>query len=227
MGRPKKKDVEKVDKGIEDNKKAMEEAKANNGVNITDILTTLSNTPAPVSDSKDGPDHLPIHTLNDIKKELSKKVVKQDDDGNDILAPLYNEEQKANVIFAMLAERGINLLDHLENCLAEVGYNTNVVMSINETMGKVADLMNNIGENQYRKAKLENERTHLEIQKYKADLKKREIEIKEQVAQQGPGNTNVIAVGSTSELLEIMSGNKGAENIVEVPEREDNGEVEE
>jgi hypothetical protein len=144
-----------------------------------------------------------------------------------ILAPLYNEEQKANVIFAMLAERGINLLDHLENCLAEVGYNTNVVMSINETMGKVADLMNNIGENQYRKAKLENERTHLEIQKYKADLKKREIEIKEQVAQQGPGNTNVIAVGSTSELLEIMSGNKGAENIVEVPEREDNGEVEE
>jgi hypothetical protein len=221
MGRPRNEDKKKVDDGIEETKKLMEDAKAQNGVTVTDILAVLGGQPAPVSGSDDGPQHLPIHTLNEIKKAMGARVKKVDEHGDEVFVPMYNEEEKAKIVFGMLAERGINLLDHLENCLAEVGYNTNVVMSINETMGKVADMLRDIGEIQYRKAKLENERSHLEIQKYKADLKKREIEIKEQVAQAGPSNNQIIAVGSTHELLELMNGNMGTENIVEAPIIED------
>jgi len=135
-----------------------------------------------------------------------------------------SEEEKAKLIFALLAERGINLLDHLENCLAEVGFNANVVMSINETMKQVGNLMENIGESQFRQEKLKNERIHLEIQKYKADLKKREIDIKEKVADAGPGNTNIVAVGSASDLLEMMSGgdvNVSETNVVESEDGEE------
>jgi len=226
MGRPSNETKKKVTKSIEDNKKLMEDVQANNGVSVNDIIGSLSDTPAPVSDSDDGPEHLPIHTLNEIKEKLGKKVKKQDEDGNDIFVPLYDEEEKAKLIFALLAERGINLLDHLENCLAEVGFNANVVMSINDTMSKVGTMMQSIGDIQYRKAKLENERTHLEIQKYKADLKKREIDIKEKVADAGPGSTNIVAVGSASDLLDMMGG--GAINVSEanVVESEDGEEIE-
>ena len=92
-------------------------------------------------------------------------------------------------------------------------------------MGRVSELLRDIGEMQYRKAKLENERTNLEIQKYKADLKKRELDIKERAADNGPSNTNVIAVGSTQDLLEIINGTKGKEHIKEISilEEEDDG----
>jgi len=214
MGRPSNETKKEVIKGIKDNRKLIEDVQMNNGVNITDIISAISDTPVPISDSEDGPQHLPIHTLNEIKEKMGKKVIRQDDNGDDILVPLYNEEEKAKLVFGMLAERGINLLDHLENCLAEVGFNAGVVMSINETMSKVGDMMHSIGEIQYRKEKLANERVHLEIQKYKADLKKREIDIKEKVADAGPSNTNIVAVGSASDLLELM-GSKNINNIQE------------
>lgn len=215
MGRPRNEDKKKVHDGIGEAKKLMEDANAENGTSITDILAVISDKPTVHSVPEHDGMHIPINTLQTIKKKLGEKVVKQDDDGNDILVPLYNEEEKAKLIFAMLAERGINLLDHLESCLSEVGYSEEVVSSINNTMGRVAETLRDIGEIQYRKAKLENERTHLEIQKYKADLKKREIEIKEQVANQGPSNTNVIAVGSTSELLALIGGERNEDNIEE------------
>jgi len=222
MGRPRNEDKKKVDDGIDEAKKLMEDAKAKNGVSVTDILSVLTGGAMPPSLDDDEPQFLPVNTLKDIKEKLGEKKKVVAEDGTVSFEPLHNEEEKAKLIFALLAERGINLLDHLENCLAQVGYNANVVMSINETTSKVAEMLRDIGEIQYRKAKLDNERTHLEIQKYKADLKKREIDIKEKVADQGPSNTNIIAVGSANDLLEIMNGTKNADTIQEANVVEDN-----
>ncbi len=210
---PRKTNKTKVTESLHETKELMENANAENGVSVTDIMSMLSGDQLPANN--DSESYVPIHTLQSIKDQLGKQVVKIDDSGNKIFENLYSQEKKAQLVFSLLAERGINLLDHLDTCLEEVGYNTSVVASINETMTKVAETLRNIGEIQFRKAKLENERTHLEIQKYKADLKKREIDIKEQVASQGNlGNgSQIIAVGSPQELLEIMNGEKGVESI--------------
>jgi len=215
MGRPRNEDKKKVDDGIKDAKKLMEDAQAQNGCSIIDVLGVLGDGYVPSTIEQDEPVHIPINALKQIQEKLGEKVKRVDDVGNITFEPLHNEEEKAKMIFALLAERGINLLDHLENCLAQAGYHDKVVTSINDTMGKVAEMLRDIGEIQYRKAKLDNERTHLEIQKYKADLKKREIDIKEKIAETGPSNTNVIAVGSANDILEIINGSKGIENIQE------------
>jgi len=221
MGRPRNEDKKKVDDSIQETKKLMEDTKTANGVSVTDILSLLNGEATVPVDEEDSPQFIPIHTLKTIKEKLGVKVKKEDENGNVTFEPLHNEEEKAKMIFAMLAERGINLLDHLENCLSEVGYNSGVVISINETMSKVAEMLRDIGEIQYRKSKLDNERTHLEIQKYKADLKKREIEIKEKIADSGGGNTNVIAVGSAADLLSLMDGTKDINDIQETKIIED------
>ena len=191
-------------------KDLLSKVKGVNDVDITDILGIV-----PTTDEEEMEGHIPVHQLTEIKSKLGEKKEVIKDDGSKFLEPLYTEEEKVKVIFGLLSERGINLLDYLERVLAENGFNTSLVMSINETMGKTTEVLRDIAEMQYRKAKLENERTHLEIQKYKADLKKREIEIKEREVDAGPGNTNIIAVGSTAELLEVMSG-KNHDKIKEV-----------
>lgn len=212
MGRPSNKTKKEVDSSIEENKKLMEDAKTKNGIDLDDILDIVA--PSGDDDMLGGQStHMPVNTLMIIKEKLGKKVIKKDEHGIDILAPLYDEEEKTKIIFQLLAERGINMLDHLEKILSVVGYNAAVVMSINETMGKVGTMMHEIGDLQYKKEKLKNERMHLEIQKYKADLKKREIDIKEKVADQGPSNNNIIAVGSANQLLEMMNG--GDSKIIE------------
>lgn len=214
MGRAKRKDKAEVHKGIDGNRDLLDQVKAQNGIDVAEIFDMVTgNTDMDAV----GVDHIPLHSLKEIKEKLGKKEVVAQEDGPDILQPIYNEEQKVQVIFGLLSEKGINLLDFLENVLAETGYNGKVLFSINETMGKVTELLRDISDMQYKKAKLENERTHLEIMKYKADLKKREIDIKEKAVDKnlGSSGTQVIAVGNPAELLAIMQGKKGVEDIAQ------------
>jgi len=226
MGRLKKKDKEEAHKGIDDTKELLDKVKSENGLDIAEIFDIVK---ASVDAEEEEPQHVPIHALEEIRAKLGEKIPVKDEEGNEVLQPVYSEEEKVKVIFGLLSEKGLNLLDFLEKVLAETGYNGKVLFSINETMSKTTEVLRDIAEMQYRKAKLENERVHLEIQKYKADLKKREIEIKERAVDQGPGDTNVIAVGNPAELLEIMRGKKGLDDIktaeiVDEPEEKEEGE---
>lgn len=225
MGRLKKKDKEDAHKGIDNSKDLLDQVKAQNGMDIDAIFDLVKGS----ADSEDEATHIPLHSLKEIKEKLGKKEIVKQDDGPDLLQPIYNEEQKIQVIFGLLSEKGLNLLDFLENVLAETGYNGKVLFSINETMARTTEVLRDISEIQYKKAKLENERVHLEIQKYKADLKKREIDIKERSSEKNPGATNVIAVGNPAELLAIMRGKKGVDDIVQasVVEEEDEDGVSE
>lgn len=169
------------------------------GDGISEILGMV-----PTSEN-DIPNHVPLHCLEEIKKKLGEKKTIVNEDGNSILQPIYSEEEKVKVIFGLLSERGINVLDYLERMMESDGYHPKLLESINETMGRTSEVLRDIAEMQYRKTKLENERINLEIQKYKADLKKRELDIKEK-SKDNIQSTNIIAVGSTKELLEVMSG---------------------
>ena len=195
---------------------------------VKDLLENIVNTSGsdfsnflPVTnEDMTGVQHIPVHTLKQIKEKLGAKNEIVDADGNKMLQPLYDEEEKLKVIFGLLSERGLNILDYLENILNEQGFSEGLMMSINEAMGKTTEVLRDISEMQYKKAKLENERAYLEIQKYKADLKKREIEIKEQNNENNLSTrNNIIAVGSTSELMELINGNKSESDIKEVKKK--------
>ena len=205
-----RKDLNSLVSNLHDAKEKMEDVKTENGVGMKDIFELMS---LPSNDVPNEGEHIPVHTLQKIKEQLGKKVKETDEEGNEVLKPLFDEEEKAKMIFGMLAERGINLLDYLEKHLGQEGFDSDVTFSINNTMEKVTTLLQSIGDMQYKKAKLENERSYLEIQKYKADLKKREIEIKEKKNEGGSGNTNVVAVGNPQELLALLSGEKNVEDI--------------
>jgi len=200
----------KVKHCIADAKNLMTKSMDTNGMSLNEILSSIDSHQSndEMEDGPDFPSFVPIHTLQKIKETLGKKEIKVDDSGQEILVPVYAEEEKAKVIFGLLAERGINLLDHLEDCLGKVGYDVDMVDSINASVGRVGEMLRDICDLQYKKSKLENERTNLEIQKYKADLKKRELDIKEKAVEKGPSNTNVIAVGNAHELLKMMQSNK-------------------
>lgn len=220
MGRLKKKDKEEADQKIDETKDLMSKVNSGAGVDLSKVFDLIKG-----SSEDDGEEisHIPMHTLQEIKKKLGEKKVVKNDEGEDILTPLYTEEEKVKVIFGLLSEKGLNLLDFLEKTLAETGYNGKVLFSINETMSKTTEILRDIAEMQYRKAKLENERIHLEIQKYKADLKKREIEIKENDPKKGSGGNNIIAVGNINDLMKIMNGNEDVPEatIVEEENKED------
>jgi len=212
MGRLKKKDKDDAHKGIDNTKDLLDKVNGENGFDISQIFDIVK---AAKEDDNPDVEHIPLHSLEQIKAKLGEKKLVKQEDGTEIMSPIYNEEEKVKAIFGLLSEKGLNLLDFLEKVLAETGYNGKVLFSINETMSKTTEILRDISEMQYRKAKLENERIHLEIQKYKADLKKREIDIKERTADQGGGSTNVIAVGNPAELLALMQGKKGIEDIDE------------
>jgi len=200
---------------IEDNKEILEKLHTESKFDIKKIFDVI-NLVSGGDPSEGGPRHIPINALAEIKSKLAATKKETNENGDEILTPLYTEEEKVKVIFALLSERGLNLLDYLEKVIEEGGYSTEVVLAINNTMEKTSDVLRDISEMQYRKAKLENERINLEIQKYKADLKKREIEIKERKVEMGGPSTQVIAVGNPAELLEIMKGKKGIESITTV-----------
>lgn len=142
--------------------------------------------------------------LNKKKKEVDKKT------GEEIWVDEYSSDQKMQMMFNFLAEKSINLIDYMENIIQEDEFSTKLVYAINDTMTKATDNLKSISELQFQKAKLENEREHLRIQKYKADLKLKEIESREKIAEKrlsasdNHGNTNVIAVGSHEELLKLL-----------------------
>jgi hypothetical protein len=189
---------------ISKSKDILNQLKNKNNVDIQDIIETIEET-----EETSLSQHVPIHTLKEIKSKLGKQVAVKDDDGNEMMKPLYTEEEKVKVIFGLLSERGINMLDYLDEVLKETGFHPSIIEQINETMGKTTELLRDISDIQYKRAKLENERSYLEIQKYKADLKKREIELKENKADLSKGNTNnIIAVGSMDELMNLMGGKK-------------------
>ena len=131
MGRLKKKDKDDAHKGIDSTKELLDQVKANNGFNVDEIFDLVKGK---IEDEEEGVNHIPLHSLMEIKKKLGEKVAVPQEDGPDILQPVYNEEQKVQVIFGLLSEKGLNLLDFLENVLAETGYNGKVLFSINETM---------------------------------------------------------------------------------------------
>jgi hypothetical protein len=226
MGRLKDKDKNEMHKKVDGAKDMLEKLNSENKADSTmkeifDIIKAGGNDVVSAEDDR-MPKHLPMNTLEKIKEKLGEKVKVKDEDGNEILQPIYKEEEKIKAIFGLLSERGLNLLDFLEKTLSEAGYTAQMVGSINETMDRTTQILRDIAEIQYRKAKLENERTHLEIQKYKADLKKREIEIKEKANENGSGNTNVIAVGNPSELIAIMEGKRNIQESVIIDEEEEN-----
>jgi len=211
MGRLKKKDKEDADKKIEDTKDLLGKVLSQSG-GMDEIFEIIQSV-----DEEDDDElrHIPLHSLQEVKAKLSEKQIVEKDDGSSALEPIYSEEEKVKVIFGLLSEKGLNLLDYLEKVLSETGYNGKVLFSINETMSKTTEILRDIAEMQFRKAKLENERIHLQIQSRKADLKEREIQIKEKSVEKGAGGTQVIAVGNPAELLALMNGNKGIDDIAE------------
>ena len=201
---------------LDQTKDLMQKVQAQNGSISTDLMSLLKDVSSDFLPATSDTDrHIPVHTLEQIKKKLGETVKTKDEDGKEITKPLYTEEEKVRVVFGLLSEKGLNLIDTLERTLAEQGYDSFLVGNINETLEKTTMVLRDISEMQYRKAKLENERINLEIQKYKADLKKREIDLKEKKIDKGIANTQVIAVGNPAELLAIMQGQKGGEDIVQ------------
>jgi glutathionylspermidine synthase len=223
MGRLKKEDKEKVTKDLEDSKSMLEEAKARNNFDITELFEVVNDVKE--QDDEGNNFHIPKNTLDVIKKKLAeKKVVKDEETGEDILVPVIKEEERINAIFTLLAERGLNVLDFIERELQEEGFNTKILFALNETFDRATGVLRDIAEMQYKKAELELKRGHLEIQKYKADLKKREIEIKEKNHGDGDITNNILAVSSPAELLKLLSGENDADVDAEVLEEDDGSE---
>jgi predicted amino acid-binding ACT domain protein len=178
MGRLKKEDKEKVNKDLKDSKVMLEEAKVRNNFDITELFEVVNEVKE--QDEEGNNFHIPANTLDVIKKKLTeKKVVKNEETGEDVLVPVIKEEERIAAIFTLLAERGINILDYIERELQEEGFSTKIIFALNETFDRATGVLKDIAEMQYKKAELELKRGHLEVQKYKADLKKKELEIKE------------------------------------------------
>lgn len=204
-------------KKIEETKEELDKIKSTNlNIDIESIFeivkTTQANLPTPKGRKSD---HTSINTLEIIRQKLSET---KEVDGQKL--PVYSEEDKVKIIFGLLAEKGLNLLDSLEKILEKDGYkygggsdgsfeegSNKLVENINDTFTKTTDILREISEMQFKKSKLELERENLRIQDYKAKLKEKELEIKERAVNKAignSGNTNIIAVASQAELLALM-----------------------
>lgn len=221
MGRLKKADKEKVHKNISNAKELLGEVKMSNEVDMGEIFNLIRPENNEIEEYEDEElvQHVPIHKLKEIREKMGEKkeIYNPETDKTEIV-PKFSEDEKIKLVFSMLSEKGLNLLDYLEGVLAEAGYDGKVVFSINETFDKVTNVLKDISEMQYNKSKLDLEQQHINIQKYKADLKLREIELKEKAQDDNPSTQNIIAVGSPSELLEILDKNKKGTQEVEVTE---------
>lgn len=206
---------------IEEAKEELSKIKSvNTNIDIESIFEIVKNTQTnlPVAKSRKG-DHSPINTLEIIREKLAS--TKQVDGAN---VSVYSEEDKVKIIFALLAEKGLNLLDSLEKVLEKDGYkygsgsdggfeegSNKLVDNINDAFTNATNVLRDIAEIQYKKSKLELEKENLRIQDYKAKLKEKELLIKEKAINKqtgSSGNTNIIAVASQAELIALMKSQK-------------------
>lgn len=211
MGRHKKADIDKAKNGCSSSKETLENAKLQNGFDLSDLLGGGGSGEADV-------EFLPTKTMKLIREQFGKtKEVVNEETGEKEIVPLYSEEKKIEAMMGLMCERGMNIMDFLEELLAEGGYSSKVLFSINETFDKTTNILRDMVDLQYKKEKLKNDRTHLEIMKYKADLKKREIDLKEKSMDEGISDDTIIAVASPAELMRLMKEGK-ISNAVEEAE---------
>jgi hypothetical protein len=216
---------------IEASKEELEKIKqVNTNIDIESIFDIVKNTSLPTPTSKKS-DHKVIHSLDIIKAKLSETKIIKNDRGIEESVPAYSEEDKVKIIFGLLAEKGLNLIDSLEKILERDGYkyalmgdgmmeegSNKLIENINETFSKTTDVLRDIAEMQYKKSKLELEKENLRIQDYKAKLKEKELTIKEKAINKqgnGSGNTNIIAVASQAELIALMKSQKEVAGVEE------------
>lgn len=217
---------------IEDTKEQLEKVKiVNNNIDIESIFDIVKNTSTnntPTARSKKA-DHSPVNTLEIVRQKLSETKKIKDEQGIEQTVPVYSEEDRVKIIFGLLAERGLNLLDNLEKILEKDGYRYNqmsdgmmeegsnkLIENINDTFSKTTDVLKEISEMQFKKAKLELEKENLRIQDYKAKLKEKELAIKEKAVNKATGssgNTNIIAVASQAELIALMKSQNNQPEI--------------
>lgn len=240
MGRMKKEEKEKLHSDSDKAKELLKEIQATNGISVEDIINKVNedNIPLPTIDNpapvaipspdydEDEPTHVPINALSEIKAKFGQKQeVVNEKTGIKELKPVYTEDEQMKMLFGVLSERGINLLDYLEKVLQTSGYSGKVVFSINETLDKTTNILRDIADIQYKKQKLQNDAKNLQIQEYKANLKKEELEIKRMAIenQNQPTGNNIIAVGSQEELLRILNQGGAKEtdiNVIESKEKD-------
>lgn len=220
---------------IKDTKSELEKIKVANGnIDIESIFDIVKNTSVnPISAKNKNPDHTPINTLERIREKLSATKKIKDEQGIEQIVPVYEEEEKVKIIFGLLAEKGLNLLDGLEKILEKDGYkygsgsdgsfesgSEKLVDNINDAFSNATNVLKEIAEIQYKKSKLELEKENLRIQDYKAKLKEKELSIKEKAINKqigSSGNTNIIAVASQSELIALMKSQK-EQSVIEEKE---------
>jgi predicted HTH domain antitoxin len=208
---------------IEDSKKELEFIKAKGNIDIESIFDIVKQSSNEMTSTKrNSKDHITINTLDKIKEALSAKKIQKDERGIEQLVPVYQEEEKVKIIFGMLAEKGLNLIDNLEKILERDGYryaiggdggfeegSNKLIEKLNETFSNTTNVLRDISEFQYKKSKLELEKENLRIQDYKAKLKEKELMIKEKrYSNEKPTTTNVLAVGSQAELIQLLKSQK-------------------
>ena len=240
MGRTKNEDKEKLHKDADRAKELLREVQATNGISVEDIINKVNedNIPVPTIDGQgstsitspdydeDEPEYVPTNTLAEIKAKFGlKKEVTDEKTGLKELVPVYTEDDQLKMLFGLLSERGVNVLDYLEKILQSTGYSSKVVFSINETLDKTTNILRDIADMQFKKQKLINESRNLGIQEFKANLKKEELEIKRMAVENAKGTTgsNIIAVASPTAILEALSqgGVKDANiEVIETKESE-------
>lgn len=209
-------------KKIEEAKDELAKVKAaNHNIDIESIFDIVKSATTPNLPSVKGkkPDHIPINTLDIIREKLNATQ-----QVNGSVVPVYTDEDKVKIIFGLLAEKGMNLLDNLEKILERDGYkytqmgdgvldegSNKLIENINDTFDKTTNVLRDIAEMQFKKSKLELEKENLRIQDYKAKLKEKELAIKEKIANKqtgSSGNTNIIAVATQAELIALMRSQK-------------------
>lgn len=222
MGRIKKKDKEDCFKKLEDSKELLREVKVENNFDIAKIFGAIERVE---SESSDGVNvHLPVNTLEVIKKKLSEtKVEVNPDTGEEILVPVIKEEEKVKAIFSMLADKGLNVLDFIERELAQNGFDSKILFALNESFDRATGVLKDICDIQYRKAELDIKRSKLEIERNKLELRKREVDIRERKELGSDNAKEVLATASPAEMLQMLNGQGTITNLEENKE-EDNDE---
>ena len=213
MGRHKKEDINKAKNGCSEGKEMLQKAQIQNGFDLSALFGGDGGGDSDV-------EFLPMKTMKVIREQFGKKKeVVNEETGETEIVPLYDEEKKVEAMMALMCERGMNIMDYLEELLAEGGYSSKVLFSINETFDKTTNILRDMVDLQYKKEKLKNDRTHLEIMKYKADLKKREIDLKEKSMNEGISEDAIIAVASPAELMKVMK--EGRLPVTQVDEEDE------
>lgn len=208
-----------LEKSKKELQKISEASKMNTNIDIESIFDIVKETDKNITVKK-SQSHSTINPLTKIKEILASKKIIVNEAGLKEEVPVYAEDEKVKIIFALLAEKGLNLLDSLEGILEKDGYrygsggdgsfeegSNKLVENINKTFEKTTDILREISEMQFKKSKLELEKENLRIQDYKAKLKEKELLIKEKAVNKAignSGNTNIIAVASQAELIALM-----------------------